>query len=675
MLTGRRTFPGGTSTEILAQILERDPDWSVLPPTVPPALRRLLERCLEKDPKRRLRDAGDVALALEDVGLDHRPAVEDDTGSGPSPLGRILPWAVAAAAAALALTTWIARPPSEAPENSPTVRFTEKPPTPLDLGSLGHSGSAVTLSPDGKTIVWVGANDRTTQLYMRHLDENEARPIAGTEGAAAPFFSPDGEWIGFSVGNESLKKVAVRGGAPQTICEVRHPHGASWGDEFIIIGAVGDNTLWSVDPIGGKVERLKSLEGKIVNGEYPRLLPGSRFLLVTQAGQNGVELVSLDSGEVRTVVTEGVNATYLRTGHLLWANGDNLLAARFDPASGTITGEARTVVEGVLGDANFSLAHYAVSETGTLAYLPGSALQLGTRPVWASLDGTVEVFDVSPDTYLTPRVAPDGRRVLLSRQARSRSLWLVEPDRGIMTPLTGDEGIEYWAIWTPDGASTIFNSARGGNFANLWKQPVDRSAPPTRLSTAEAHQPPQEITSDGRTVLYTSAAGAEANFDINLLDLYGEPTVSPLLATDANEAYPALSPDDRWLAYTSDASGDYEVYVQPFPELGAIVRVSPNGGHEPLWAPSGERLYYRSADGARVYAVDVLGHDPLRFGREELLFEGDFEAGVVFGAKWDIHPDGDRFLMLQIEHPEAPSGIRIVTNWFAELERLVPTDD
>jgi serine/threonine-protein kinase len=675
MLTGRRTFPGGTSTEILAQILEREPDWSTLPSGLSPDLQRVLRRCLRKDQKQRLRDAGDVALALEDVDFERWPRVADGVRPEPRPLQRILPWAVAAAAAALAVTTWIARPPSEAPGDSPVVRFIEEPPTPLDLGSLGHSGPAVALSPDGKTMVWVGAAGRATQLYMRHLDENETRPIEGTEGAVAPFFSPDGEWIGFSVGDEGLMKVAVRGGAPQSICEVRHPHGATWGDGFIIVGAVGDNTLWSIDPNEGEIERLASPEGKILQGEYPRLLPRSNSLLVSIAGQNGVKLASLDSGDVTTVVTDGVNATYLASGHLMWVNGDNLLAAPFDPASGTITGEARTVVEGVLGDANFSLAHYTVSQTGTLAYLPGTALELGTRPVWVRLDGTVDVIDVPRDTYLSPRIAPDGRRLLLSRQANSRSLWLVEPDRGVMTPITGDEGIDYWAIWTPDGATIVFNSIQGGNFANLWMQPVDRSAPPTRLSTAEAHQPPQEITSDGRTVLFTLAAGAEANFDIHLLDLEDEPTFSPLLATDANEAYPSLSPDERWLAYVSDVSGDYEVYVQPFPDLGAIVRVSPNGGHEPLWAPSGDRLYYRSSDGTRVYAVDVLGHDPLRFGREEQLFEGEFAGGVVFGSKWDIHPDGDRFLMLRTEHPESPKGIRVVTNWFAELERLVPTDD
>jgi Tol biopolymer transport system component/predicted Ser/Thr protein kinase len=675
MLTGRRAFAGDTSTEIIARVLERNPDLSALPPTVTPALRRLLDRCLKKELGHRLRDAGDVGLVLEDLDLEEQAASASIDQPAARPIVKIAPWLVAAAAVVLAVLALIGGSGTQPPENAPVVRFTEMPPAPLDLGFLGHSGPAVAISPDGEILVWVGSRGRDTQLFMRRLDEDEARPIEGTEGAVAPFFSPDGEWIAFTVGDEALMKVAVRGGSPQTISESRHPHGATWGDGFIVVGAVGDNTLWSVDPNRGGIERLKSLEDKILNGEYPKLLPGSRSLLVSLAGQNRVELVSLDSGEVTTVVDEGVNATYLPSGHLIWAQGNNLHAAPFDLASGALTGETRTVVEGVLRDANFSLAHYAVSESGTLAYLPGASIQLGVRPAWVRLDGTVEPLALPPDTYLSPRVAPDGRRLLFSRQTDSRNIWVAEPDRGVMTPLTSDEGLDYWAIWTPDGAATVFNSILDGNFANLWMQPVDRSAPPTRLSTAEAHQPPQDISSDGRTVLFVSGAGVEANFDIHMLDLEGEPTISPLLATGANEAYPTLSPDERWLAYVSDLSGEFEVYVQPFPELGAIVRVSPNGGHEPLWSPSGDRLYYRSANGTRVFAVDVLDHDPLRFGREELLFEGDFAGGVVFGSKWDIHPDGDRFLMLLVEHSEGPSGIRVVTNWFAELERLVPTAD
>jgi serine/threonine-protein kinase len=676
MLTGQRVFSGNTSTEILAQILERDPDWSALPSDLSPSLDRLLRRCLEKDPKRRLRDAGDVALALEDLDLE-QPQVSADGGRPESSLTmKILPWLVTAATAILAIIAWIGRTPPAQPKASPTLRFTEASPALLDIARIGHAGSAVAISPNGQVLVWVGATLESTQLYLRHLDESDAHPIPGTEGGLAPFFSPDGEWIGFWA-DKRLKKVAVSGGVPQTICETSHTHGASWGDGIIVMGAVGDLTLWWVDPAGGQAQRFDSLDGLVIQGEYPKLLPGSRAALVSQMGRNTVGLVSLDSGEFSTLVGEGSNASYLPTGHLVWTYEDNLLAAPFDLSSGTITGEARTVVEGVLVETlHGALSHYAVSNEGTLAYLPGTFQQAGSRPTWVRLDGTTEPLPLPADSYFSPRVSPDGRRLLLSRPAKTRSIWLAEPARGVMAPITGDEGDDYWAIWTPDGDNMVFNSLLGGEMiGNIWMQPIDRSTPPTRLTTEPFHQPPQEITRDGRTVLFVSAIGANANADIWVLHLDNGPTTAPvpLLATRALEANPALSPDDRWLAYVSDVSGRFEVYVQPFPDLGATVRVSPNGGTEPIWSPSGDRLYYRSENGRRVFAVDVISDDPLRFGSEELLFEGSFEPGPFWGAKWDIHPDGEKFLMLQGEYPDSPEGIRVIVNWFEELERLVPT--
>ena len=670
MLVGRRAFAGDSWPEILAHILERDPEWDALPPEVPRALRRLLERCLEKDPKRRLRDAGDVALALEDLVSEHPSATAEGTAAGPRPITKTAPWLVAGAAAIIAIAAWIGRP-SLRSESSPALRFSESSPAALDMAQIGHSGSAVAISPDGELLVWVAATDQGTQLYLRRLEEPKAHPIADTEGALAPCFSPDSEWIGFWADGK-LRKVAASGGVPQTICEIDHVHGVSWGDGIIVIGAIGADVLFGVDPSGGEVQPIVTSDGTTLWGEYPKLLPGSRDLLVTRQGQSIVELLSLDTGEATTLVREGINGSYLASGHLVWTHQDNLLAAPFDLSSRAITGDARTVIEGVLTESSVGvLSHYSVSDTGTLAYLPGEFEETGARPTWVALDGTMEPLPLPPDIYLSPRVSPDGRRVLVSRQGKTRDFWVAEPERGVMSPITGDEGNEYWGIWTPDGTGVVFNSWRGEGLANMWTQPVDRSSPPRRLTNAPSHQPPADFTRDGRSVVFGSTDKTGENLDVYLLDLDGG-TMSVLLDSDADEIQPKLSPDERWLAYTSDVTGRREVYVKSFPDMGATIRVSPNGGQEPLWSPSGDRLYYRSQSGRQVFAVDVSG-DPLRFGREQLLFEGTFTPGIRWGRKWDIHPDGDRFLMLPMESTQSPQEIRVVLNWFAELERLVPT--
>ena len=674
MLTGRRAFVGGTATEILARILERDPEWEALPADVPTPLRRLVERCLEKDPKRRLRDAGDLALALEDVDLEPPPAAVFDNTPHVNPAKMMAPWLVAAVAAAAAIIAWIGRPPPAQPEAAPTLRFSQSSPAPLDISQVGHSGSAVAISPDGHVVVWVGVTEAGTQLFSRLLDEDETHPIAHTEEALSPFFSPDGEWIGFWA-NGRLQKVSVRGGVPQTICETSHVHGASWGDGIIVMGAVGDGTLWRVNPGGGPVERVEEADGRIIQGEYPKLLPDSRAVLVSQQGRNTVDLLSLDTGEVTTIVSEGSNARYLRSGHLVWTHQDNLLAAPFDLSTRMITGEAHTVIEGVLTEAYVGmLSHYAVSDEGTLVYLPGTIDQAGARPTWVTLDGATEALPIPADTYLSPRISPDGLRLLLSRQSKTRTIWLAEPGRGVMRPITDDGGNDYWAIWTPDGTKMIFNSGRPETAANLWVQSIDHSSSPTRLTTAPMHQPPADITRDGRIVVFGSAIAATDDVDIHLLHLDGEPTTAPLLETDADEVQPKLSPDDRWLAYASDLTGRFEVYVQRFPDLGSTVRVSPNGGQEPLWSPSGDRLYYRSLNGRQTFAVEVVSGDPLQFGQENLLFESRLiSPGIRWGRKWDLHPDGDRFLMLQAESSQSAEEIRVVVNWFTELERLVPS--
>jgi len=589
----------------------------------------------------------------------------------------MLPWLLATIAVLVGAVGWLGRPDERKTSAHPTLRFTEISPVDIDIVRNHHSGSAIAISPDGHVLAWVGATETGTQLWSRHLDEGEAHPVSGTEGAQAPVFSPDDEWIGFWAEGK-LKKVAVRGGAPQTICEIEHVHGLSWGDGVIVMAAVGDGSLYSVDPAGGKLQPIRIPSGTgFYHGDFPRLLPDSRSFLASSLTTNSVDLVSLDSDEITILVKNGSSAGYLSSGHLVWAQGDGLLAAPFDPASRTITGETRAVVDGVLSETHIGvISHYSVSDEGTLVFLPGESHGSGASPVWVRLDGTTEPMPIPPNSYLSPRISPDGRRILLSLRTGTQTLWLAEPDRGFIGPVTGDEGNDFWAVWTPDGSHIIYNSVQGTQTSTLWMRPVDRNAPPKPLTAiANSHQPAEDMTQDGRTVLFGSTTGANTDLDLYLLHIGTETAPVPLLDSGADEVHAALSPDERWFAYASEVTGRFEVYVQRFPTLGETVRISSTGGQEPKWSPSGDRLYFRSTNGRSVFVVDVLGGDPLRFGREELLFEGNFEPGPRWGSTWDIHPDGDRFLMLQLEHSENPREIHVVRNWFDELERLVPTGD
>jgi Tol biopolymer transport system component len=245
-------------------------------------------------------------------------------------------------------------------------------------------------------------------------------------------------------------------------------------------------------------------------------------------------------------------------------------------------------------------------------------------------------------------------------------------ERETNDPVTGGGGNQYWAVWTPDGGSLIFNWFRDSEL-ELWLQPIDRSRPPERLSDEPGLlHVPMDMTPDGTTVLVGVAKGLNSTVALHALELGEGGTSRPLMATDANVIQAKISPDGGLLAYASDRTDRYEVYVQPYPDLGTTVRVSPNGGQEPLWSPSGNRLYYRSLNGSQIFAVDLLDRDPLRLGKEGLVIEGQFLPGIKWGRKWDIDPDGKRFLVLEVNPSEPPEGIRVVRNWFAELEQLVP---
>jgi serine/threonine-protein kinase len=601
---------------------------------------------------------------------------------------RALPWslfAVTAAVAALAL--W-----------SPWRQQVDLPP-PVVKASVtlpqGHAledrWSALALSPGGDRLVFSVRQGGTQRLFWRQIRSYELNEIPGTEGAIAPFFSPDGESVGFSVRAEhELKRVSLLGGSPQSICNC-DAMDASWGaDGTIVFAGYPRANLFRTSITGDEPEPVTRMDTNFEHDEiyhlFPQILPGGTHVLftATYAGQGRIVVVSLETGERKTLIERGTFGRYLPTGHLVYvlpAEGD-LLVVPFDLEKLELQGAPVSLLSGV-GTHMFGGGAFALSETGALAYVPGSPGHL-SRPVWVGVDGNVEPLPFSTGIYQSPRVAPDGERLSVTLMNEGDvSMWLLDPSRGTSRRLTPEATDEFWQIWHPDGTGIVANSlSRNAEAwkAGLYLYPANSSVPETLFYGGTPQ--PSGWTPDGRTLLFQdSFSESPTGLDILALQLDGDGTPTPIVATALNEAHPVLSPDGRWLAYISDDSGRYEVIVRSYAEGEDLVQVSSTGGFEPLWSPDGSQLYYRrQGEGGTVMAVPIRGGVALEVGRPRVLFElahpdgsERFGSGSVYGRNYDLAPDGERFLMLETEPKPPITQVNLVLNWAEELRQRVPT--
>lgn len=545
-------------------------------------------------------------------------------------------------------------------------------------------GPSVAIAPDGSRLVYAARRNDATRLYLRSLDQVEAQPIRGTEGASAPFFSPDGEWLGFYA-DRGIRKVPVAGGPAAEVSEFG-VRGASWGEGDTLIVAhsgTGNQGLWRVPPAGGEREQLTSTAGfdleQPEQGHYwPQVLPGGRGVLYTSwnlPGSMRVAVVDLRSGEKRVLIEPGGQARYVPTGHLVYAWDGSLLAAPFDLEELRVTGPSVPVVEDIAMDSR-AAAHFAVSRSGTLVRVPGDVPEGGQRLVWAYLDGRVEELPFGRASYVGVRTSPDGSRIVADHAEDRVRVWLFDPARATAQRLTEEKATEFWPIWSPDGESVVHNSNRyGGHALNLYRRVVDGSRPPERLTRSDYNQQPQSWTPDGSTLIYTEGH-PQTGWDILALDVDGEREPRPVVKTPDRELHPSLSPDGRWLAYVSDRSGRYEVYLQRYPGPGGTIQVSPTGGVEPLWGPDGNRLYYRDVSGDTIRGVAFEGTAEPRLGTPEVLITGQYLSYFAAGRRYDLGPGGQRFLLIQERDDSEdrwfePTRIDITLNWFGELQRLV----
>jgi len=694
MLTGTRAFVGTTSTETLAAIIKDEPDWGGLPAETPTPVRRLLRRCLTKDPRDRLHDIADARIELQSLSVDdqtlHEAAVVTPIRTG---WRSWLPWGLAAVFAAFAIAILVGTLRTPSPGTVTKMLVEIEPAERLGCGWSSEKGSlsrtAMAVSPDGRTLVFSAGDDTGSRLYVRALNEIQGTPIAGTEGGVGPFFSPDGKWVGFWAGGV-LKKVRTDGSPPVPVCDARVPFGASWGPDGAIVFGQRRGGVLRVSADGGVPEEITALAEGELSHRHPQLLPNGNSVLFTVRGRSSgawdettIVAQSLKTGERKILVENGADPRYASTGHLVFTRLGALMAAPFDPKRLEVTGGAVVVLESVRQGVNAGASdidtfsgQFSFSSSGTLVHVPGGVWSDPQRSlVWVDRDGQEEPLSAPTGPFYLPRLSPDGTRVAVYRSGfEDDNIWVYDISRGTLTRLTFEESTEVWPLWTPDSARITFSLDKSGSSGIYWI-PADGSGTAERLITLD-RAIPASWSPDGQVLasLHYTEAG---RYDIWMLQPEGEP--QPFFESAFSEGYPIFSPDGRWLAYVSPLSGRFEIYLTPYPGPGPKVQISTDGGYSPAWAPSGRELFYRGprdSEGMRsMWAVDITTEPNFSAGKPRKLFTG-VHRGTDPLRNYDVAPDGQTFLMIKDdrESEEPVTQLHVTLNWFEELKRLVPTE-
>jgi serine/threonine-protein kinase len=688
MLTGRLAFAGDTASDTIAKILEREPDWSALPASTPVAIRRLLHRCLAKDPRQRFRDIGDVRIEIE--AIDEAPTgVSGAAPSASSVKTRTarLPWVAVGALAfglVLALTLWA--PWRPAPPGM-AMRFT----TDLSAdGSLANSianqyGDAAVLSPDGTVVAFVAQKGESgkRQLFVRRLNQLHATLLSGTDDALSPFFSPDGLWIAFSA-EQKLKKIAATGGASTVLGEVTELRGGAWGEDGTIVFSASRKAgarLFRVSSEGGKSEALNTLAEGEVAQLWPQILPTGRAVLYTSAGvvgdYNGGELVvqPLPGGPRKILLRGGFHGRYLASGHLVYIHDGTMFAAPFDLDRLELTGQPVPALEGVSSNSVTGGAQFSVSATGTVLYLPGRMIGAGIPLDWMNRDGTTSPLRVTPANWFTPRFSPDGRQVALEIREGSSDIWVYGWARDTLVRLTFDPARDTKPVWTPDGRRVVFASDRADKSArNLYWQRADGTGDAQRLTKSTSEQEPGSWHPSGKLLAF------EENLKLMILPIAGDEASGwkpaapyPLSNSPFREGHPMFSPDGRWLAYMSNESGRIEVHVRPFPGPGGRWQISTSGGGHPTWSATKRELFYGTQGQIMVAAFSADGRT-FRAEKPRLWSGAHYETRGT-AQMFDLHRDGVRFALAPAA--QAPVGAKLdkvvfIFDFFDELHRIVP---
>jgi eukaryotic-like serine/threonine-protein kinase len=654
MLTGRQAFPGEDVADILAAVMRAEPDWSRLPEATPSPIRILLQRCLRKDWRQRLRDAASVRIEIEDVLSGAAPA--EPAAARPGRRGRFVA-ILALLAAALTLGVSYFRRPAEVLEMR--VEIT----TPMTSDPLSFA-----ISPDGRKLAFVASDDGQVRLWLRSLDATTAQPLDGTDGATYPFWSPNSTALGFFADGK-LKRIDINGGLPQTIAIARGGRGATWNSAGMILFATADaaGSLTSVRSSGGEVVTVTKVDSPSeVSHRFPQFLPdGRKFLFFLQGPPDtqGIYLGELSSPKIHRLTLADTAGVYMPPGWLLFLRQGTLVARRFDSARGELTGDPITVAGPVGFDASVFAGSFSASGTGIVAYRSSG---VGRRQLtWFDRSGKLLGTLGAPDEngLVAPSLSPDGRRVAAHRTVQNNTdIWIFDADR--TTRFTFDAGRDTFPIWSPDGNYIAFDSNRRGP-RYFYQKRSDLAGPEMPLLESPEDKVLNDWSPDGRFLLYVTPNNPKTGADMWYLPLFGNRKPTPFLQTDFLERAGQFSPDGRWVAYHSNESGRYEIYVRSFPGPGGPWQVSTSGGIQARWRADGNELYYIAPDGELMAASIKVTGAALEPGGPVALFRTRIWGGgtnATQGQQYDVAPDG-RFIMNITTDIAAAPPITLILNW------------
>jgi len=660
LLTGKQAFQGEDVTEILAAVVMKEPALDALPAKTPPAIRNLVRRCLEKTLRRRLPHIGEARMIIEDV-LSGAAPTEPVTGTAARSKVRERLTQAAAAVMTLIAMAFAIGFVLRAPQPAQPMRLSTEIGADASLYTL--YGTAAIFSPDGTRMAFVAAvAGQTRRIYVRSLDQLQATALSGTENSRDPFFSPDGQWLGFFA-DAKLKKISVQGGAAVTLCDAINDRGGSWGDDGTIVFTPNTTVpLSKVSSAGGTPQPLTTLDtqaGEITH-RWPQVLPGSKSVLftsntnTTNFEDSEVVVYSMVSGQRKTVQRGGFHARYLPSGHVVYLHEGTLFAVPFDLQRLEITGQPAPVLEGVVTTPGGAGAQYSFSDGGNLVYVAGLAGGADVSIYWMDRDGKFTPLREAPGNYTNPAFSPDGKRLALQINDGKRSdVWVYEWERDTLTRLTFAGEGNGFPLWTPDGQRITYSSQDKGGGYNLWWIRADGAGNPQRLTESKSTEYARSWRPDGKVLAFRQSNPGTV-VDILTLPMEGDEKAGwkpgkpqPFVNTAFLEDGPSFSPDGRWLAYVSFESGTSEVYVRPFPGPG----------------------------GKWLISTDSASGDSFRADKPQLWSPGQFtDRGGGIG-NFDLHPDGKRFAVLKSQGTEqapAVNKVNIVLNWFDELKRRVP---